>query len=245
MNLLCILGIQIDRFLFYKKQFFLNVVLSFFGVFVEISILQLFTGNDRSIWIYVCLSMAIFSSLATNEIPEYCKSIKKGEVVRYYIRPVNFFHYVLIEEIGNSFFHLVQMLPLLVLAIVLQQASFQVLFFFLLSMLLSILLAAMIAVSVFSLSLMLSNFVATKALLTCISGFFSGGMIPLVMLPRFFQTICYATPFAYLVDGPIQILQQRKGTTILLFQIVWILIFYIAGHFFFKYFEKKISVFGG
>lgn len=245
MKVLSIFKIQKERIKYYKNQFLVNVLLSFFGVFVEISLLQIFAGETIQITVYVLLSTLIFTSLATNKIPEYCQAIKKGEVIRYYIRPLNFFHYVLIEEIGNSFLNFMQMFPLFIVAVLFQKPTLLVMLFFMFTLFLSIILASLITVSVFSLSLVLSNFVATKALLTCISGFFSGGMIPLTMLPDFFKEISYKTPFAYLIDGPIKVFHNTEIGEVIFFQFLWILVFYSVGYIFFHYFEKKITVFGG
>lgn len=237
--------IQKDRFHFYKHQFFLNILLSFFGVYIKVSILQIFAGDDIAVLIYVLIANTITTALTTGRIPDFCKAIKKGEIIRYYIRPLSLFHHVLIEEIGNSLYQLFQMLPLLLFACFLQKPDLYQILWLILAILLSLILAALLAVCIFALSLPLANFAATKALLTCITAFFSGGMIPLMMLPDFFQKIAYVTPFAFLVDGVVQVFHHQHVFWIIGAQICWIMMFYLIGSIVFAYCEKKLHVFGG
>ena len=240
-----LLQIQKDRFHFYKHQFFLNILLSFFGVYIEVSILQIFAGDDVAVLIYVLISNAITTSLTTGRIPDFCKAIKKGEIVRYYIRPISLFHHVLIEEIGNSLYQLLQMMPLILFAFILKKPDVYHIVYFMIALILSLILATLLSVCIFALSLPLANFAATKALLTCVTAFFSGGMIPLMMLPDFFQKLFYVTPFAFLVDGVVQALYNQHAFSIILMQIGWIIIFYLFGKIIFAYCEKKLHVFGG
>lgn len=241
-----IIILQIEKFKFFKKQFFVNILLAFIGVYIEISILEIFTGFDNSIITYMFVSTTCIATLATNTIPDFCKSIKKGEIVRYFTKPLCFFHIVFMEELGNSLLRLFAMFPLMITALFISKASLLCMMFFVISILLSMVLATLVTITVFSLALYFSNFAATKALLTCISSFFSGAMIPLVMLPAWFSNFAYFTPFALLIDGPAKILLQvSNGLDIIILQLLWIFFFYFLALVLFHYTEASVNVYGG
>lgn len=117
---------------------------------------------------------------------------------------------------------------------------------FICAVLLSELLAIMISILLFSLSFIFMSEKCSKALLTCISDLLSGSMIPLLMLPKWFERFCYYTPFPYLIDAPISILLNKApALNILVLQFIWIIILYIAGTIVLNLVTKRVTIYGG
>lgn len=247
--LLSTLKIQLSKIRIYHQSIILNLIFSTLAIYVSYSLYSLLHDENnppQSILLYTILSTSISQSLATIRIPEYCQNIKNGLVSKYYKYPLSVFKQFIIEEFGISLYAIGCVFPLFVFAFMLSDSSYLNILLFAFSLLCSTILAVILTVDIYSLSFLLLNYKSAKALLTCVSGFLSGSMIPLSLLPEWFRKACYTTPFAYMVDAPISLLQSYQiDYSVILTQLLWILVLLVAGTFIFKAIEPAIVVNGG
>ncbi len=247
MSGLSILKITFFRLKTYKLDFFINVFFLIILVFIEYQIYSSFaaTINLKKLLVYLLVSMSMFSVLSVSRVPEYIISIKKGEIVKYLVKPIRLIEFAAIEEFGIELYHIFQILPVLCIAVILSKAVFISVFLFICSIILSMMLSSLIAVCFFSFSMILMKEASMKALLSISVAFFSGALVPFDILPNTVKEIAYFTPFSLLIDGPINILFGKNSFYVISLQTVWIVVFYLLGYVFIEHNKKQLIIFGG
>lgn len=130
------------------------------------------TINLRNLLVYLMISISMFSVLSISRVPEYIVSIKKGEIVKYLVKPIRLIEFAAIEEFGIELYHIFQVFPILCIGIVFSKASFVSIFLFICSIVLSMVLSSLIATSFFSFSMILMKEASMKALLSISIAFF-------------------------------------------------------------------------
>lgn len=247
MNKLSILKMAFFRIKIYKVSFFINVFFLAILIFIEYQVYSSFsmTINLRNLLVYLMISISMFSVLSISRVPEYIVSIKKGEIVKYLVKPIRLIEFAAIEEFGIELYHIFQVFPILCIGIVFSKASFVSIFLFICSIVLSMVLSSLIATSFFSFSMILMKEASMKALLSISIAFFSGALVPFDILPNIVKEIAYFTPFSLLIDGPINILFGKNFFYIIFLQLMWIVVFCLVGNFFIEHNKKQLIIFGG
>jgi len=79
--------------------------------------------------------------------------------------------------------------------------------------------------------------------------FFSGSLIPLTFFPEYLERIFRLFPFASMNYTPIMIylgkLSEKQVVYALMLQMIWILLFYLAGKFLWSFAIKRLTILGG
>lgn len=243
------LKMQFCKIKLYKESVIVNVVFSALAVYIMFSLYVLLPNkgySSQNIFIYVALAVIFEQSLATIRIPVFCKNIKKGAIVKYYKHPLPIYKQFIYEEIGESFFAVLCCSPLLLIVLIYCKVDCLSYIFFLISFILSLILSVLFTIDVFSITFLFWNYKSSKAILTAISGLMSGTMIPLILLPEWFNEIAYYTPFAYMVDYPIKVLLENAfSAKDFCIQCCWVFFTYILGKYVYSIVNQKMNVFGG
>lgn len=247
--LLCMFKLQVRKIMLYKKAAVLNLFFSLASIYIIYSLYSLLSNekySDRYILEYVFGGVFIEQAMATNRIPVFCQNIKKGMIAKYYKYPRPIFYQFVCDELGETFFSALCGSPLLLFVLACGGENIGRMIIFLLSLVLALLIAVLITLDVFSAAVLFWNYKSCKAILTAISGMFSGAMIPLIFLPDWFQTVAYYMPFSYIVDYPIRLLLgDSPGTWGIFVQCAWIAVLYALGMFIYKANEFKMNIYGG
>lgn len=236
---------ELCRLAEYKEKILLNHIFFALIIFLEYSVYSAFLHKEGyRLILYLLVSTNLSSCLLTFRFPKFIYSLRKGEIVKYFTFPKSVWFIIVLEDISESVTLLIENSILLIGALLLSKASPLLSIEFILSVLLSICLGVLISESFYSLTFVLNNYSASKTLLSGISSMFAGGIIPLIYLPDLFVKISYATPFALLIDGPVNILIDGNLNIIPL-QIIWCIVFGLISYFLITSLYKNVSVFGG
>lgn len=200
--------------------------------------------NDERILPYLLVSLSLSSCLLTYRLPKFVSTIRQGEVAKYFIYPISIWKLVVFEDLSESLVLLLENLLFIIPLFFLFGYSFYSCLLFIFSLFLSLILAVFISELFYSTTFMLHNFSAAKALLSGITSFLSGGIIPLFLFPKVFIDFCYYTPFALLVDGPARVLQNGNHK-IILSQIIWLFGLAVISYISFNICVKQTEINGG
>lgn len=202
---------------------------------------------------YIVLAQVINSSISTGLEEWFGYKIRQGTITNELKRPVSVIAQAYLHEIGwQSFDTLLKSVPLFVIGVLFTSLSIPSVYNF----------AAFLVSAVLSFHLMFSVALCTSMLVfwtktdsgvrftrSSIIGFLSGVVFPLYLLPEGLKQIFYVLPFHLMVDGPINIfLMQTTGsgvTEVILNQLMWIGIFFVAANLLWLRAKKKLTVQGG
>ncbi len=247
--LLNIIKQQFGKLKLYKRIIVTNTFFSILAIYIMISLYGLLPNDNfsqKEVLKYVLWAVIIEQALATIRIPLFCKNIRKGFITKYYKFPISIYEQFFFEEIGETIFVLLMNFPVFILGIIFSFKDIKTMIIFMFSLILSLILSVLVALDIYSITFVVWSYKSSKAILTAVSGIFSGAMIPLILLPEWFVRISYYTPFSYMVDFPIQVLlgQNNAGIGIAL-QCLWIVCLFILGKIIYKILETRITVYGG
>lgn len=239
----------------FKTVSVVNILLSVVSIGVQLSILRLFV-TDSTLWestiVYSITALGINQVIVINKVPVYADSMISGNIVKYYVKPIKILNSIFYEELGNAVLNSIQVFPFFVVSIVcswLYTGTLLVgLVLFVISFGLGVVLSVLVCTSFYTITFYITNHQSVKALLVGVMSFLSGSMVPLILFPEKLQSIVSYTPFALVVDTPIKFLIGTYGVSelrIVVYQIIWIAIFYIVCSLLINFFEKKGSFYGG
>ncbi|QRG87213.1 hypothetical protein [Bulleidia sp. zg-1006] len=236
---------ELKRSFKYKEKIILNYFFIIIIVYAEFSVYTGLLKNEESnLMSYLVIANVLNNCLLTNRLPNFIHLLKKGEISKYYTFPKEIWEIIVLEDIATCIAGFAENILFLILLMIFLQISFLRCAFFLVSIFLSLLLSVFVGECFYSLSLPLNNHSASKALLNGVSGILSGGIIPLKYLPQQFIKICYFTPFAFLVDGPVQVLLYEKKE-IIIFQLIWCSVLALISYYLFRILSNKTEIYGG
>lgn len=212
------------------------------------------TLNDTLV--YLVLATALFNFLEVFLVWEMSREIQSGAIVLRLLKPMNFRRYYFWSLVGEnimSFF--LTFLPTFVIVNFLTHGSISLglnLFFFAASVVMALYINFSIDMIVATICLYTESTWGINMVKECIVLLLSGASIPLAFFPEKLRTIVQYLPFRCIYDTPLSILLQKPGYTIqsglshmLLLQLAWCLILYLAGSVFWSVSLKKITVNGG
>ncbi len=232
-----------------------NIGFAILSIFIQLSILNLFV-KEKELWestiIYSITALGIGQINILNKVPIYADMMINGNIIKYYIRPTKIFISIIYEELGNSILNMVQVLPFFIvsifLSIQLSDTNFYNIVLFFVSLFLGVILAILLGTSFYTITFYTTNYQGVKALLTGITSFLSGAMLPIILWPESIQPIVRYTPFALVLDTPISFLingNASKDIYVLGYQLLWIFILYFVCKSLILFFEKRGSFYGG
>lgn len=180
--------------------------------------------------------------------------INAGSIGNELLKPISFKGVMVAENLGNATFKLIfHFIPAILIAIftvgVMKPASFIAFLGFVLSIILGGGVLWSISFIIQTMAFWLINVWSIVTIKNVCINVLSGSMIPIWFLPDWMQHIIWFTPFVSIYFTPIQIyLGKVKGYGVLwcyITQVIWIVILYFIGDFFWKKGLKKLVVQGG
>lgn len=242
-----------------KRAILVNTLFAFFGICVKIGYISVFF-KDRSLYniyvntenlsivFYVGYAELVSSFVSFNFVPCFAEQVLSGQFDRYYCSPFNMFQLVFQETFSSLIARWIYICPLFLFFVVcsfLSYLSFNYLSF-LLSLFLSSILFCLMAIFFFSFTIRLKHYNAVKALISAFASLLSGSLVPLILWPKTLYKIVRFSPFAMLIDAPIEILLGVSPFSDLIIpQGMWIIFFLIMAKVSFKVNAKKYVSYGG
>ncbi len=239
----------------FRNMSYINLLFALLSISIQLAILSLFV-KEKNLWqstiIYTITALGINQVIAVNKVPIYVETMISGNILKYYTKPVKIFISIFYEELGNSILNLTQCIPFflasLILTIVYMDFNIINLVLFIISLSLSLILSILVCTTFYAITFYTTNHQSVKALLVGVMSFLSGSMLPLILWPEPLQKVVAYTPFALMVDAPIKFLINVYGLgnlNVILYQLIWIILFYIGCSILIDFFEKRGQFYGG
>jgi ABC-2 type transport system permease protein len=202
---------------------------------------------------YILLAF-IFMPLTANDLVwDFGSNLREGLMIHHLLRPVNFqaMHYA--QALGGVATRLVLQLPMLFVAVLLFGLKLPTN----LNTWLAFLVSAVLGFTVtfyFNWFLACFTFYTTEiwglgVLIEGMNFFFSGALVPLVMMPIWLRTIVLSIPFAQALAVPVGLLTGitplNEAPRAWFIQILWIIGMWLLSSSFFRIAVRKITVQGG
>lgn len=212
-----------QRSITYKLEYFTNLLNAFLYIFVFTSVWKTVAKehpNSLGVWReetlvqYAILSTIIKVSFGRNE-SLLTHKIKSGDIVYDLLKPYHLFFYYVADSIGVSLFQIfARAIPLLILSFLLlgELPSIEFLSFlkflvvYILGFGIFLCFGFLISVLAFFFTEVFSFLILYSALVAL----FSGSVIPVNILPDFFQKFASYTPFPYMFFYPTAVLLGTK-----------------------------------
>lgn len=184
---------------------------------------------------YYYLLVGVISVLISYRTAEIEYHVRKGEIVGPLLKPISYPGLMLSALLAER---LVTAILAVIIMILLVIAGFSIrielltFFFFILSLFLAILVNYFLYFSIGLLSFWFISVFSFSAFVSTLSSLFSGGLIPIELLPEFLQNWSIFLPFRYTTFFPIQIFLQKVDYPMifggLVIEVFWILVFYFV-----------------
>lgn len=241
-----------------STQFFWGMML----IFIYIALYTNGNGVDSinlsQIITYTWLHQAFFSllyiRLADEEIAD---SISSGNVAYEIIRPYNLYFWWYIKVVAKRISSgLLRVFPVIILAFMLPEpyglslpSSFPNFILFIISLVLGIFVVVGINMLVYTIGFYTYNQTGISQIINTTIEFFSGAVVPVVLLPMIFQKATYYLPFRLITDLPFRLYSNNigihEGIMSIGLQVIWIIILILLGNFIVNRALKKVFVQGG
>lgn len=256
-----------QRFLSYRVNVFMFILGNVIATFVMYYLWQAifknssqgtmygFTASEMALYVFMSrITSGIISNDATYLVGFEARD---GSVAMSLIKPINFKLRVLFQCLGGTAaFTLLAGLPLWIILIAVRYftvrelpPSIPALLLYLVSCVLAYLVLFFFNYCVGLLAFYFTNIWGISQIQGAIIQFCSGGLIPLVFFPQWFQNVLKFVPFSSMNYTPIMIyLGKLKGYALinsLLIQLVWIAIFALLSSWMWKRSMKKLTILGG
>jgi ABC-2 type transport system permease protein len=233
----------------------------FFGI-VRVMIFAAFyenaTGNEpltgAQTTTYIWLSQAFLLIAMMGADSDLGGLIRTGNIAYELMRPVDLYNYWLSRMLAaRAAPTLMRCIPIILIATLLGQllppASFSHALLFLLSLTLGLFLACTLFALVTISLLWTITGEGMSRLVPPLVFFFSGMIIPIPLFPEWSQPLFHVLPFRGLIDTPFRIylgdLAPSDAILALGQQIVWIILFYLAGRYLLNRGLRRLIVQGG
>lgn len=225
--------------------------------------LSLITGPSTNItlsqmttyfWLYQSFYYMFLIRETDNELLD---QIKTGNIAYELCKPLNLYFLWFIKIVAKKTIGVfLRFWPILLVAFFLPDPfklslpdSKLALLLFIISLLLSLLIATIITLFIHILTFYTLKDKGSISLVTTISEFFSGGLVPIIFMPTPLQIIAYLLPFRYISDLPLRI---YNGTLFLNtslinigLQIFWVISLGLISYYLMHKALKKVIIQGG
>lgn len=257
--------LRIITFLQYKTSAIAGMATQFFWGIMMIFIYMAFYSNGSEVWMslseiitYTWLHQACYGLLSIRQNDkEIAKSIRDGSVAYEIIRPYNLYFWWYIKTVSKRMAGgLLRILPIIIFASILPSpysltlpSSISNFILFLISLVLGVLVVAGLNMIVYTMGFYTYNEQGIGSILNSIMEVLSGGLVPVVLLPKVIQKATYYLPFRLVSDLPFRIYTNNLGISEGLLgiglQMIWIVILVIVGDLIVKKSLGRVFVQGG
>ncbi len=241
-----------------------GMLTQFFWAIMQILVFQAFyrvvTSDNISLEqliSYVWLKQAFYTIISASTDSEIRTMIEKGNISYELCRPTHiywmWFFKTLANKLAGGFLKAIPILiiaPFLPAGLALQMpAGIGEFILFVISLLLATcLMAAIINAFYISIFYTMSS-KGINSIFYTILEFFGGTFVPIAIMPKFLQTLCYIMPFGLAADLPFRIysgsIPINDGIIYILMQILWIAVLTITGTLITNRRLKKVVIQGG
>lgn len=262
---LSIFRMRVINGLQYRTVAFSAIVTRFFWALMEIlaydALFQI--GLDGGMTFeqtvsYVWMQQALYSMfLVVSGDGEIYDTIRSGSIAYELVRPMDLYGKWFFQAMANRVVPtLTNYIPMLLIAFLMPShfrltisLSFEQLILFLLSCILALGVVVSCAMLMYISLFYLTSQRGIKIIVTAITTFFSGGVIPLTFFPDKVRAFSNLLPFAAMQNMPLQIYcGSISGNTAyrgILFQLIWVVILVGGGYVAMNRVLKKVVVQGG
>ena len=252
---------QFKQYNIYKSNFYLFTINRVVEIAVYIFVWQAIynqTGNtsDYSISQMVTYYILVFSiiSFVTWGINEdMAHSIRNGQINKELLNPLSYFQYYFGVNLGElGFASVVGLATFIICSLfwgVTLPTSILNFLLFVIIILLGIPITFFLQMIVGTVGFYSNSIWGMQILRKSVISIFSGIIAPITLFPQWFQTIANILPFKDLVYTPINIwlgnITMQEILFVIIKQIIWGIILYIASKLFFNHAVKNITINGG
>ena len=217
--------------------------------FNEVVILNGFTLSDLVIYFIIIYS---FNLVRYREFAlVVSRQVKSGDIVSYFVRPINFIYSVFFKELGriliNFFIYVILILGLIVYLY--DELNLVNIFLFFLYSFFLLLFYLVLTILISTFSFFLTEIWGINDSINSIIKIFSGGFFPISFFPSSIVSVLIFTPFFYL-EYQLSLIFLDKITLSQIFfntfiLIIWILFFILLVYLVYKKGVSKININGG
>lgn len=248
----------------YRTSAIAGIFTQFFWAIMEILIYMAFYKNGvetnislKQVISYVWLRQAFYSLINDVTDNEIKLSVEKGNIAYELIKPINLYWIWLSKTVSSrtaSCF--LKCIPILIIAPLLPggmnlsgPASILSLGLFVFTLFMGLFIMSAV-VNLFYISLFYTmTSKGTTSIFYALLSFFGGSLIPIPLMPRIWQKICYLLPFSLAIDLPFRIysgnINVLEGVKFVGIQFVWVAILIIMGNLLLNRILKKVVIQGG
>ena len=242
-----------------SRTVFLDSFFCIFGIFIRLGFISVFfqskghgllllLNQNKQIVIYVIISEIISSFINFNYVPNFAEQVISGHFDRYYCIPIEIFKQIFCETFASLTSRVVHVFPIILMLLVYLLNSFApvLLLSFSISVFFSCFIYCLMSIFFFSFTVVFRHYNAVKALIAALSSLFSGSLVPLMLWPDSLYLFVKWSPFAMLINAPIQILLgNMQLLDIVLAQSLWMFLFFFLAKKTLKLNTKKYLSYGG
>ncbi len=246
----------------YRVRFFTTMVTGLIQVLALYYIWKVVYAGQKSLGgytlsemvTYIFISYAVRNLYTFNTERKISENIRDGSVIIDLIRPLNYQLARFFESLGSVIFEGI-LVGIIVIAVgfgifhIKGPASFMYGTLFAISLTFSVLINFSLSYAVGLLSFSTTSIFGFINAKRFISNFLSGGLIPLTFFPPWLHKIAFMLPFHAMVSSPISIylgqIEAYQIANVLLEQLFWVIILWLAGYFMWAWASRKITIHGG
>lgn len=248
----------------YREAAIAGIVTQFFWGIMQIMIFRAFYKNGveteislNELVTLIWLRQAFYGISSWSVDSEISRMIEKGNIAYELCRPMNLYWTWFFKTISTRLAAtLLKFSPIIIISILLPKgysllppASVVSFVLYLIALSLSIFVVAGIINLVYISFFYTISSKGSAALFYAVASFFAGNQIPIPLMPRGLQVICYILPFGIISDLPNRVWSGNIGVQGALIgigiQLIWICILVCIGNLLMKKSLKKVVVQGG
>ena len=255
----------IKRSMAYKGAFFITLLSRLFTVFVIYflwkaifqssvnSIIRGFSFPEMTAYITMNFLTALITGISGSLAMNIAFDVSDGSIAIQFARPISYRIIKFSESLGalcgNVFFQIIPFSLIFILIGFVKLPTSVNFMLYLISALLGFLCMFSFGFFFGLFSFYTTYFFGFNMAMAVILQFFSGSLIPLTFFPEYLERIFRLFPFASMNYTPIMIylgkLSGKEVVYALILQIIWILLFYLAGKFVWASAIKRLTILGG
>ena len=255
----------IKRSMAYKGAFFITLLSRLFTVFVIYflwkaifqssvnSIIRGFSFPEMTAYITMNFLTALITGISGSLAMNIAFDVSDGSIAIQFARPISYRLIKFSESLGtlcgNVFFQIIPFSLIFILIGFVKLPTSVNFMLYLISALLGFLCMFSFGFFFGLFSFYTTYFFGFNMAMAVILQFFSGSLIPLTFFPEYLERIFRLFPFASMNYTPIMIylgkLSGKEVVYALILQIIWILLFYLAGKFVWASAIKRLTILGG
>ena len=256
-----IFGMVPKIFMAYQLWFWISLVLNTMAMAILYFFWRAVYGDAQSIasltlnqtLTYILLAQVFRPLTDIDLIWDFGFSLREGQITHYLLRPINFQGMYYSQSLGILFSQLVLQIPIAIAATLLfglqWPTSLAAWGAFIVSAFLGFTILFFFHWFLASLTFYTTEVWGLGMLISGMTLFLSGALVPLAMMPTWLSKVVLAIPFSQALAVPINLLTGitplSEAPRVWLIQLVWILGLWLFSNAFFRVAVRKITVQGG